>query len=216
MKGKFFLGFLILVFSAGVVFCYFFLKNQNRVIETSNPPVLGEPVVQNSIEAHLAGGPTQGPYVHKLMSASSLDGVDWLLDEAIVMEHASVPDVFWNGEEWVMFFTSMTDNTQEGLKMIIATSLDGLFFEYEQELDTEEFILVQPILRDDGSLLAFGFNRFNGEIFESFVSEDGFDWAREGKVMLTAPDGKRITDPQFVQLTSGAWKMILKMEDVLR
>lgn len=326
MKGKFYLGFLILVLLGGVLVYFFFFKNQNNLIQIATP-ITEQVIDEDFITPPPGGGPTQGPYVHKLMSASSSDGVNWSLDEAIVMEHASVPDifvrtdgdleivyvdaakapkgegigcalsedngenwetknclfegwegirtadpsmvvlpdgryrlysyvsdlenmvnsltihsvrsaisedgynfvdegevfsyfglvdpdVFWNGEEWVMFFTSMTDNTQEGLKILAATSSDGLTFEYKQELDIDEFILVQPILMADGTLRVFGFDRYNQQTFKSFVSENGFDWTQEEGVLLAAQDGKRITDPQFVQLPNGEWKMILKIEDV--
>ncbi len=35
--------------------------------------------------------PTQGPYTHKVQSASSADGLAWKLDEGVLLEHASVP-----------------------------------------------------------------------------------------------------------------------------
>lgn len=40
------------------------------------------------------GGPGNlGPYFHQVMIASSLDGLDWRTDDAVVRDHASVPEI---------------------------------------------------------------------------------------------------------------------------
>jgi len=146
---------------------------------------------------------------HFVRSAISNDGINFV-DEGVVFTYPGLvdPDVFWNGKEWEMLIFTLTE---KGL--IIATSSDGLSFEYKQDFPEKDFIIVQPVVLNDGTFRAYGFDVPDMKIFVSFTSNDGFTWIREEGIRLTANEGKKITDPQAVLLPDGTWKMIFKEED---
>lgn len=151
---------------------------------------------------------------HVIRSAISVDGLNFT-DEGVVLTYAGLvdPDVFWNGSEWVMFVTSISDEN----KLIVATSDDGLSFEYKSDSPLDSlYIPAQPFLLSDGQLRVFAFESIGSQNFLSFTSQDGFTWTKEDGVRLTAPSGKRITDPQVVQLSDGSWKMVFKTENTIK
>ncbi len=146
---------------------------------------------------------------HVIKTAISDDGITFV-EEQIALAYGGVvdPDVFWNGEKWIMTTFSITDGTN-----IVAVSDDGLTFSYFGETSLPGIITCQPVKLENGLFRVYGFAFDGQDEFYSYTSADGLGWIEEEGIRLEAPEGKKITDPQVVQLSDGTWRMYLKMEN---
>lgn len=142
---------------------------------------------------------------HSIFSAISEDGIHFT-EEARVFSYPGLvdPDVFWNGNEWLMFVFALNQGT------IVARSADGLSFEYVGLLDPQHWGTTAPVRLSDGALRLYAFNQPQGNVVASFLSTDGLAWIQEEGVRLAASQGYHITDPFVVQLPDGTWKMVYK------
>lgn len=147
---------------------------------------------------------TQGP--HSIYSAISQDGVHFTEEKAVFTYPGLVdPDVFWTGEQWLMFVFAGREGT------IVARSRDGLSFEYVGPLSIQGWGTTAPVKLDDGRFRLYAFDQPAAQTVASFTSSDGLNWTQEPGVRLTAPSGYQLTDPFVIQLPDGAWKMIYKV-----
>lgn len=73
--------------------------------------------------------PMGGPYAHKILSASSIDGIKWTRDAGIRLEHASVPCALADGNRILLYYVDA--NRGEGKPESIGCSIstDGIHFE---------------------------------------------------------------------------------------
>lgn len=144
--------------------------------------------------------------LHAIHSAISSDGVGFAEEgEAFSYPGLVDPDVFWTGEEWLMYVFSLDAHAT-----LIASSRDGLSFQYVGPLPLKDWGTTAPVRLDDGQFRLYAFDQPRGQTVASFLSHDGFTWSQEDGVRLTAPAGQQITDPFVVRLPDGSWKMILK------
>lgn len=144
---------------------------------------------------------------HPVRVALSDDGLRFTdRGEAFSREGLVDPDVFLFKGTWFMYVFG-NGNT------VIATSKDGLTFEYAQELDLRGYGTVAPVTLADGSLRLYAFDQTKsaGNTFVSFLSTDGSRWKKEEGVRLQAGKDEQITDP-FVVPWKGGWKMYFKTE----
>jgi hypothetical protein len=73
--------------------------------------------------------PAGGPYAHKVLSASSADGLTWTRDEGVRLEHASVPcAVATDGRVFLYFVDADRGPGADGESVGCAISEDGLVF----------------------------------------------------------------------------------------
>lgn len=142
---------------------------------------------------------------HSIYSAISEDGIHFT-EEAEVFTYPGLvdPDVFWNGQEWLMYVFALNQGT------IAAHSADGLSFQYLGLLNPQDWGTTAPVHLEDGSLRLYAFNQPQASMIASFRSTDGISWTQEDGVRLIAPEGYHITDPFVVQLPDGSWKMVYK------
>lgn len=144
---------------------------------------------------------------HTISYADSDDGIQFTKKGTAFTYNGLVdPDVFWNGNEWVIMVYSIADaNT------VVGTSADGTEFTYYGPVSDalSDIGTTQAILLDDGSFRIYGFDQNNQKEFYSFTSNDGFEWTKEDGVRYQVDEGD-ITDPQVIQLSDGTWKMFYK------
>jgi hypothetical protein len=147
---------------------------------------------------------------HHVYSAISDDGVSFEAEgEALAYNGLVDPDVFKAGaKKWYMFVFSLTDGTT-----VVASSKNGRKFTYKQALGLPNWGTTKPVKLSDGTFRLYAFDQRTGKTFSSFTSTDGLNWTQEAGVRLTAPEGKKMTDPFVIQLPDGSWKMYFKMED---
>jgi len=72
--------------------------------------------------------PLGGPWSHRVLSATSVDGLAWTRDPGVRMEHASVPYAVVAGERIFLYFVDADRGPGEPESVACAVSADGLRF----------------------------------------------------------------------------------------
>ncbi|MBI2441204.1 MAG: hypothetical protein HYV35_07535 [Lentisphaerae bacterium] len=70
-----------------------------------------------------------GPYTHKILSASSADGLNWTRDKGARLEHASVPCAVADGDRILLYYVDADRGPGRPESIGCAVSSDGLQFE---------------------------------------------------------------------------------------
>ncbi len=73
--------------------------------------------------------PTEGPYVHRVLSATSADGLTWTRDEGVRWAHASVPCAVVDGERILLYAVDADRGPGQRESTGLFTSTDGLTFQ---------------------------------------------------------------------------------------
>ena len=69
-----------------------------------------------------------GPYQHKILSASSTDGINWSLDRGVRLEHASVPCAIADGNRILLYYVDADRGPGLPESIACAISTDGINF----------------------------------------------------------------------------------------
>lgn len=144
--------------------------------------------------------------MHAIHAAISGDGVSFV-DEGTVFQHPGLvdPDVFWTGREWLMYVFSLTDRAT-----VVATSRDGLDFQYVGPASLQSWGTTAAFPTGDGRLRMYAFEQKTQRSVGSFVSWDGLAWEQEPGTRLEAEAGYQFTDPFVVPLADGRQRMFYK------
>jgi len=148
--------------------------------------------------------PAGGPYRHKVLSASSKDGLAWTRDPGVRLEHASVPCAVPAGDRILLYYVDADRGLGQPESIGCATSTDGLRFEkqpFTMEGMTARKALDPSVLRDsDGRFRLYylasnapgdpAADRGDHEIHLA-LSDDGIRFRNSG-VAITYPD---LVDP---------------------
>jgi hypothetical protein len=182
---------------------------QGQQGQPGQPAQPGQP---NQGQVDAQGRDLNGPYYHQIYLARSADGLAWEMDNVMIRDHTSVPEIArWNDTLWIY----AVDGVQHGL-IVLRQGDDDLWWESRVEIagfDAANAVDPNVITLPDGSLRLyfFGFqtpgaspgeNRGPATIY-SAVSSDG--------VHFTLEEGARfqsdtiITDPDVVQAADGTW-----------
>jgi len=86
----------------------------------------GRPMQRGGISPNLPGG---GPYQHKVLSASSQDGLTWTRDAGVRMVHASVPCAVTAGDRLFLYYVDADRGPGQPESVGCATSSDGIHFD---------------------------------------------------------------------------------------
>jgi hypothetical protein len=149
---------------------------------------------------------------HRILSAQSVDGLNWTKDNRMVADRASVPDAVFDGENIRVYYSK--------LDIRVAISKDGVSWEErevviaglaegEGRVDPDVVILpdgryrmyiyVSPITEEDPALIP------GPHEIRSAISDDGINFQLEPGVRYEA---EKITDPDVIQM-GDVWRMFL-------
>ncbi len=147
---------------------------------------------------------------HKIMSAISKDGINWLQEEGPRFEYQGIidPAVIKMGGVWRMYTWYPKDAGGPGNSvMVSATSNDGLNFQFEKEFNVGGGI---------PEIVEYSRNRYRMYFCEQGISAvtstDGLDWSRKQTVLPAGP-GEIVCDPSVIK-SGGEWVMYYKVQEV--
>jgi len=143
---------------------------------------------------------------HRIMSALSKDGINWLQEKGTRYQQAGVvdPAVIKIGNEWKLYAWYYTSS---GGKIVVAKSPDGLNFSKETELNLAGGV-PEVVRLDSGDYALY----ICGLSMWVYTSGDGLNWTN-GKLAI-AEEKKIVCDPAPVK-TPSAWMMYYKVMDVV-
>lgn len=145
---------------------------------------------------------------HTIDCASSSDGLVFERERTVFVDEGLVdPDVFWNGQEWLMYVFSLHTG-----RTVIARSADGLSFSYAGILPLRGYGTTQPLRLPDGTFRLYAFRQPEADHFVSFRSRDGMAWVREEGERFRTQEGYVITDPFVIQRQDGSYQMFYKRQ----
>ena len=159
------------------------------------------------------GGTTNdGPWNHRVMSATSSDGLTWVKDNRIISDQASVPDAILENEDNIRVYYVDWYN---GHVISVALSHDGVNWIYKKITIQGEVAGSQTgispvdpdiVLLQDGRYRLF--YMYAGGIYSAisnyginFVKEDGVRYQQEGMVY----------DPDVVKM-GDVWRMFVSLD----
>lgn len=160
---------------------------------------------------------------HRVQRSTSTDGVTFSNDDAVLLEHASVPDavVLPDGRTWLYYV-----NGNAGQHGVFIAELDESTGKFEPfdclRLDAAfDGNAVDPdiVLLPDGRFRLFYYKGWFVDPvppdnpphpFYSAISDDGIHFEVEGKLIETEGGG---TDPTAVQMPDDSWLMALTVGD---
>ncbi|MBI2867072.1 MAG: hypothetical protein HYX97_01900, partial [Chloroflexi bacterium] len=151
-------------------------------------------------------GAADGPWRHRVVSASSADGLAWKADGVVLADQASVPDAVVDREGRIRVY--YVDWRNQGITVAIARA-DGEYDYYQVALAGQPFKqMVDPdvVLLPDGRYRMFYVASTPGvpgssNRIESAISDDGVVFTQEPGVRL---EGLGLTDPDVI-LVGDVW-----------
>lgn len=181
-------------------------EGEREVMRRCLPPPPGGPPPREG-----PPGDATGPYSHQVMLATSTDGLSWEPEEAVLRDHASVPDIVQlaDGRVMVYFVDGEVDDTRA-----IRQGGDGAWEEVEVTIEgrpSEKAWDPTVVRLSDGRVRLFYFapppnpgDPSARHIVYSAISEDGVHFTHEPGIRFEH-DG--LMDPTVVQLPDGRWLM---------
>ena len=175
--------------------------SEQRVRTERTPPVPGQPP--------LSPGPpvsgSEGPWNHRVLLASSVDGLSWLITDELVIEHASVPELFLGPDgDPILLFVDASGKTEPGTMGAMARQTDGSWVRRRTTLLGAD---PNVVLLQGGSYRAYT-KESDGNIM-AFASSNGLDWRFLGEAFrdIRYPEA---TDPDVFETPSG-WAMLVSL-----
>jgi hypothetical protein len=152
------------------------------------------------------GGSTQdGPWNHRVMSATSSDGLSWVKDNIIIADQASVPDAVLGKDGIIRVY--YVDWYNGGLS--VALSHDGVNWIYKKVVGiSPEWVDPDVILTPDGKYRLYASYMPVGgpqDKILSAISNYGVSFAQEEGVRYQE---ESITDPDVIKM-GGNWRMFV-------
>lgn len=145
-----------------------------------------------------------GPWNHRVLVATSGDGLNWTLEPQILAEKASVPELFLNpeGRPTVLFVDASGARERIGA---MEQDAGGSWRRVETNLRGVDPNVVRLA---DGSYRAYVKAGLDGAI-AAYASQDGLDWEPLGEVFRD-PRYPNATDPDVFE-TPEEWVMLLSL-----
>lgn len=156
---------------------------------------------------YASGNDVNSTTAHNVDSAISTDGVHFMREATVFTANGLVdPDVFFNGNVWIMHVFSLTAGGT-----VVATSANGLSFQQVGILSPRNYGVTRPVKLSDGRFRMYAFRQPDATEFVSMVSNDGLSWVLEAGTRFTVPAAYQITDP-YVIAKDNTWFMTYKRE----
>jgi hypothetical protein len=145
-----------------------------------------------------------GPWNHRVLLATSEDGLRWTVQPEILAERASVPELFLDpeGRPTILFVDASEAPERLGA---LRRDHDGSWKRVATNLRGVDPNIVRL---EDGSYRAYVKAGLDGTI-DVYASEDGLDWTRLGEAFHD-PRYPHATDPDVFR-TSDEWVMLLSL-----
>jgi hypothetical protein len=141
--------------------------------------------------APVRAGAAGGPYSHKILSASSRDGLNWTRDEGVRIEHASVPCAVADGDRILLYYVDADRGRGLPESVGCASSPDGIHFE-KQAFTIENLPAFKAV---DPSVLKDADGKFRLYYFASDAGGDPARQAAEHEIhMALSDDGIRFRE----------------------
>jgi hypothetical protein len=188
------------------------------IVISTGPPRPGTPSAQRSGAAPIAGrgqgmpGPIptgvaggDGPWNHRVLLATSKDGLNWKIGRELLAEQASVPELFMGPEgSPILLFVDASGRTDPGALGALSMQKDGSWVRRQTNLRGADPNVVQ--------LSAHTYRAYTKErdgSIQVFSSNDGLDWRHLGEAFR---DGRypQATDPDVFETPSG-WVMLVSL-----
>ncbi len=156
-------------------------------------------------------GPLQNsPYYHRVYSATSSDGVNWVVDNTLLFDHASVPGAVYFENKLYVYFVNATDWQNEKLSVAISQDRGATFTVHDVQITGSNSpypVDPNPII-DNGKIRLTYFGNFmqseTGKMVTA-TSSDGVNFT-EDRVLITG----NFTDPDlFYDDVRGEWVLFL-------
>jgi hypothetical protein len=139
--------------------------------------------------------PMAGPYAHKVLSATSPDGLRWTRDEDVRMEHASVPCAVADGDRILLYYVDADRGPGKPESVGCAVSRDGIHFE-KQPLSIEGLPTFKAI---DPSVMKDADGKFRLYYFASNAGGDPAGQSEQHEIHLAlSDDGIRFKEASVV------------------
>ncbi|MSU48094.1 MAG: hypothetical protein EXS37_03230 [Opitutus sp.] len=146
-----------------------------------------------------------GPSNHRVLLATSPDGLAWTVGNEIVAEHASVPELFLGPDgRPVLLFVDASGQSRPGALGALVRRGDGSWRRGETNLRGADPNVVR---RQDGTYFAYTKER-DGAIVV-FSSRDGLDWERRG-IAFQDERYRNTTDADVFETPSG-WVALISL-----
>ncbi len=146
-----------------------------------------------------------GPWNHRVLLATSPDGLTWTVGKSVVAEHASVPELFQGPDgRAILLFVDASGETRPGALGAMVRQADGSWSRRETNLRGADPNVVR---RQDGTHLAYTKER-DGAIVV-FSSRDGLDWEWRG-VAFQDERYPNTTDADVFETPSG-WVALISL-----
>jgi len=154
--------------------------------------------------------PTSGPYLDKIYSATSSNGINWVVDNTMVFNHASVPGAVYFENKLYVYFVNAADWENEKLSVGISTDRGATFTTHDVQISGSNSpypVDPNPIVQDNKIRLTYLGNFNQGETGKIVTanSTDGINFTEDG-VIFTAD----VYDPDlFYDEVGGEWVLLL-------
>jgi hypothetical protein len=150
------------------------------------------------------------PYYHRVYSATSSDGINWVVDNTLILDHASVPGVVYFENKIYLYFVNASDWQNEKLSVAISQNRGTTFTIQNVQISGSNSpypVDPHPII-DNGKIRLMYFGNFmQGETSKivTATSSDGINFT-EDRVIFTG----NFTDPDlFYDDVRGEWVLFL-------
>jgi hypothetical protein len=159
-----------------------------------------------------------GPYYHKIYSATSTDGLNWVLDNNLLFDHASVPGAIIKDNMIYVYYVDAS-NEEDQLSVSISADLGQTYVKHKVDIEgmpSYDAVDPHPELVNDKIQLYFlgdfmSMGQGEDQIFTMYsaVSEDGINFS---ELQSAYSINEITTDPDVFQ-TSSDWRMLVSHED---
>jgi hypothetical protein len=161
------------------------------------------------------GEPTSGPYLHKIYSATSADGIHWTVNNTLLVNHASVPGaVYYNGKIYLYFVNGAG---AERLSVAISTDQGKSFTVHDVAITGSNSPRpVDPSAVVDGGKIRL---TYLGNLDQEGVppkimtatTTDGISFTEEAIIF----SGNQITDPDLFHYGESEWVLFVNRGNTL-
>jgi len=154
--------------------------------------------------ANLPAVAQDGPWNHRVLLATSDDGLNWVVQPQILAERASVPELFLDREGRPTILFVDASGAQEGIGAM-QQEADGSWRRVKTNLRGVDPNVVRLA---DGTFRAYVKSGPDGSI-ATYASSDGLDWRPLGEVFRDARY-RNATDPDVFE-TPAEWVMLVSL-----